>query len=122
MLGASAQHAPVQWGILVWTGVTSREYAAKDSKKGHGNESDYCQVRYKNDGNVYREEEESMEEGRIYLLTKVDVIKVIKNQNHTFHVGLISHSSSLLSSLLPKKLIMAAMACSLVMLLLEGFL
>ena len=40
LLGASAQHAPVRWGILVWTGVPSMEYAVKDSEKGHDNEPD----------------------------------------------------------------------------------
>ena len=40
ILGASAQHAPARWGIMVWTGVPSRGYAVKDPEKGHDNESD----------------------------------------------------------------------------------
>ena len=52
---------------------------------------------------------------------KVDAIKVSKNQNGTSHVILINHSSFLLLSLLPEMLIVAAMACSLVLLPLEGF-
>ena len=40
MLGASAQHALARWVILVWTGVPSREYAVKDTEKGHENEPD----------------------------------------------------------------------------------
>ena len=40
MLGASAQHVPVPWGILVWTGVPHREYAVKYHEKGHDNEPD----------------------------------------------------------------------------------
>ena len=83
---------------MVWIGVPSREYSVKEPEKGHDNESDQGQVSYDDDGYVHREEEELMEKGRIYSSTKVDVIKVIKNQNGTFHVGPTSHSSSLLSS------------------------
>ena len=67
MLGASAQHAPAQWGIMVWTGVPSREYLVKDTEKGHDNESDQGQVSYDDDGYVHREEEELMEKGRIFI-------------------------------------------------------
>ena len=52
---------------------------------------------------------------------KVDAIKVSNNQNGTSHVILINNSSSLLSSLLPKMLIMTDMACYLVLLPLDGF-
>ena len=40
MLGASAQHALAQWGIIVWTAVPSSKYVVKEPKKGHDNESD----------------------------------------------------------------------------------
>ena len=52
---------------MVWTGVPSREYSVKDPKKGHDNESDQGQVSYDDDGYVHREEEELMEEGRIFI-------------------------------------------------------
>ena len=67
MLGASAQHAPAQWVIMVWTGVPSREYLVKEPEKVHDNESDQGQVSYDDDGYVHREEEELMEEGRILI-------------------------------------------------------
>ena len=40
MLWDSAQQAPERWGMLVWTGVPSRESAVKESKKGHANKPD----------------------------------------------------------------------------------
>ena len=67
MLGASTQHAPSRWGIMVWTGVPSREYSVKDLEKVHDNESDQGQVSYDDDGYVHREEVELMEEGRIFI-------------------------------------------------------
>ena len=53
--------------------------------------------------------------------TKVDAKKASENHNGIYHVGLTSHSSFLLPSWLSKMLIMAAMACSLVMMPLEKF-
>ena len=67
MLGASMQHAPEQWVIMVWTWVPSREYSVKDPDKGHVNESNQGQISYDDDGYVHREEEELMEEGRIFI-------------------------------------------------------
>ena len=67
MLGASTQHAPAQWGIMVWTRVSSREYSVKEPKKGHNNESDQGQVSYNDDRYVHREEQELLEEGRIFI-------------------------------------------------------
>ena len=43
------------------------EYSVKDPEKGHENESDQGQVSYDDDGYFHQEEEELMEEGRIFI-------------------------------------------------------
>ena len=67
MLGASTQHAPARWGVVVWTRVPSREYSVKEPEKVNDNESDQGQVSYDDDGYVHREEVELMEKGRIFI-------------------------------------------------------
>ena len=52
---------------MVWTGVPPREYLVKEPEKGHDNESDQGQVSYNDYGYVHQEEEELMEEGKIFI-------------------------------------------------------
>ena len=52
---------------MVWTGVPPRKYLVKEPEKGHDNESDQGQVSYEDDGYIHQEEEELMEEGRIFI-------------------------------------------------------
>ena len=62
MLVTSEQNAPLGWLMDLGNGVPYREYAVKKYEEGHKNQSDEGQVGDDDDGNVYWEEEELLEE------------------------------------------------------------